>query len=149
MSACVFNGVNILHFICGVVLLFAVLMTARHVYHGTREEFTVVLLVFSLGFAFSNIFGYFLIKSCSSSQYISWTASYFYYWLYVQSWLIAMKYLHAALVSQAKPSMNPAYVAPIKWAGIIVYSLSILILYLCNDAGFPGYSNTNTYLAWL
>jgi hypothetical protein len=60
-----------------------------------------------------------------------------------------MKYLHAALVSQAKPSFNPAKVDYIKWAGIGVYSLTIWILYLCKDFGYPGTSNHTVYIDWI
>ncbi len=136
--ACYVSAINLLHFFCGLILLIAVIMTARHVYYGSREGFIVVLLVFSLGFALTNIFGNFLIYSCTPNQYIAWTAQYIYYWLYLQSWLIAMKYLHAALVSQAKPSFNPGKVEPIKWTGIAVYSVCIFVLYLCNEFGYPG-----------
>jgi hypothetical protein len=63
---CYFNLLQVTHLLCGLILLTAVGLTAVHIYRGSREEFTVVLLSFSLGFALSNIFGSFLIIACSA-----------------------------------------------------------------------------------
>ena len=136
---CYFSGVAYCNLVCGLLLLVAVTLTARHVYLGSREEFTVILVAFAFGFAISNIFASFVTMGCSSNQEVYWTERFIYYLLYLQSWLIAMKYLHAALVSQAKPTFDPNLVKPLKWIGIGVFSFTMIVIYLWEVIGFPGW----------
>jgi hypothetical protein len=79
---CYTNSLYDTNLVCGLLLLIAASATAVHIFKGSRSEFAIILTAYSLGFALSNIFGKFLISSCSSSVYWLWTENYVYYLLF-------------------------------------------------------------------
>jgi hypothetical protein len=74
--------------------------------------------------------------------YANQTTNFCYYLVSLQSWIFGMRYLESAMFS----SLTPACVAYqkvkyINWAGIFIYALSMLALYIWCLVTFPGYVN--------
>lgn len=99
--------VNYDHLVCGILLLLVCGFTAVHIYKGSRAEFAVTLVAFSTGFALYDIVGGYFCRVFTYNFYLTESSNFTYYLLYVQSWLIAMKYLHSAMQSSAQPLMDP------------------------------------------
>lgn len=60
-----------------------------------------------------------------------------------------MKYLNSAMISQAHPLVRPRSLPIVKYVGIVIYCVIMLILYLTNMISYPGTSDFHAYIAWI
>jgi hypothetical protein len=116
---------------------------------GSQNQFALTLMSFTLLYAFYNIFGIFVVQGLPTySPVTTYTANYFWYLLYLQSWIFAMKYLTSAVKSMSKMYFSYQAVNTLKWIGIGLYVFTMVTMYLKDVCSYPGLDDLNAYILW-
>ncbi len=151
-----FPALSYTHLSCGVIMMSASISVIYRVYKNSKSQFAYVLMAFTFIDGAQN-FASFLIHLFNQTVhadnqafyalnfYASQTEDYCYFLVSLQSWIFGMKYLESAMFCSLTPAcLASQKVRYINWAGISIYTLLMLAMWIWCMVTFPGYANDNS-----
>ena len=124
---------------CTVSILAIVVLIK--ILRGSRSRFALLLASLQLLNGLQEADYYFLYKDHGDSQekfYHEQIDLYLYYFTYLQTWIFAMRYSESAIVCHSAPIMSLNNLKIVKNAGYVIYSGSMITIFVIICATYPG-----------
>ncbi len=141
----------------GVFMVSSSAFVIYQVHRGSKSQFAYVLMAFTFldgAQNFAQFFVYVYLHPInvgektyySENIYASQTTFYCYYLVSLQSWIFGMKYLESAMLCSLTAPCIPYFkVRYINWAGILIYTLAMLAMFIWSLVTYPGYVNDDSF----
>ena len=149
----------------GVLELFMGIVTACKVVKGSRSQFALGLLAFTILDGLTNISFFFVTTmmyelefdigdhpiiqiGTFESYYLRQVTNYFFFMTSLQPWLFSLRYLQSSIKSSIGSNRRCCTLKHVKWTAIIgtlLYTVTITVITIIMLSTFPGYINGGTF----